>query len=696
MVQHWTEFRKMWRQYYLKRAADCVTLRSGSPPSESGASEGGAAEEEVDDGLGLWKSDWLKYVGECKQQGDEVFLPHLRVFDGGTWHDGEGKCLEFGIFSLEASHTGRHMFGDVMLGLQALCKRKVPDVLMAYVDPDCSIVRAGSSSVLTLPGCHAMGPHGGDQEWQVVCLEEELYEMLCVARKCQGKLHKGAIKRGDGASESVLLLNVAVFRMHCNSWDIEVDQGGKAVLHKSGLPGIDKKVPDSAPDYGYTRDAHHAVTGACVEVETKVEMDDTLRKHPGAWVVNRQSYLMCVHTSSQTVADVKSQQWGSALADAGASGKVLSDVHKSLSGLTMQTWSKMSDREKESIWRLVGLNAAGQNPAGCSEDSMLKEESPMVGNCSYGDSCIVTHPKARWPYVCAQSGCSKYVDLECCQKFVERQKEEVQQCTYVQDVVRPCRARAYVVCHSCLVRAIKEYNRSLRPAGDSPQKQKKGRMDAHGGSASGVFASDMYSVHMQQLTPVHTWNVCTDVPCSGEGETRCELYPCVNALYPHKTEVRRVMWLQDAESDDVHEGVFAREDIEAGTFLLDFGELRVATVIESSGQWCGWRLRFDIESKLSTVTKTFVVKDAERSLGDGGDRGMSKGGKVNSTCCSVHKNAELVPDSAGIRMYVRTTRQVPKDSEILVMYQPDRGFFGGVHGRCKCCLCEKRTPECFA
>jgi len=154
------------------------------------------------------------------------------------------------------------------------------------------------------------------------------------------------------------------------------------------------------------------------------------------------------------------------------------------------------------------------------------------------------------------------------------------------------------------------------------------------------------------------------------------------------------MWLQDA--DEVAKGVFAREDIEAGTFLLDFDEFILATAIENSGQWCGWRLRFDIESKLSTVTKTFVVKDAERSLGDGGDCGMSKGGKVNSTCCSVHKNAELVPDSAGIRMYVRTTRQVPKDSEILVMYQPDRGFFGGVHGRCKCCLCEKRTPECFA
>ncbi len=59
-------------------------------------------------------------------------------------------------------------------------------------------------------------------------------------------------------------------------------------------------------------------------------------------------------------------------------------------------------------------------------------------------------------------------------------------------------------------------------------------MDSHG-IDSGVF--DMYSVQMLQLTPVHTWNVCTDVPCSGEGETDSELYPCVNAMYPDKTEV---------------------------------------------------------------------------------------------------------------------------------------------------------------
>jgi hypothetical protein len=134
------------------------------------------------------------------------------------------------------------------------------------------------------------------------------------------------------------------------------------------------------------------------------------------------------------------------------------------------------------------------------------------------------------------------------------------------------------------------------------------------------------------------------------------------------------------------------QHIEAGTFVLDFGELRLATAIESSGQWCGWRLRFDIESKLSSVTKTIVVKDAEFRVGGG--LGMARGGKINSTCCRVDKNAELVPDSAGIRMFVRTTRQV--DSGILVMFQPDRGFFGGVQGRCRCCLCQKSTPECCA
>jgi hypothetical protein len=166
----------------------------------------------------------------------------------------------------------------------------------------------------------------------------------------------------------------------------------------------------------------------------------------------------------------------------------------------------------------------------------------------------------------------------------------------------------------------------------------------------------------------------------------------VNALYTHKTEVRPAMLLQ--EIDGIAEGVFAREDIEAGTFVLDFGELRLATSIESSAQWCGWRLRFDVESKLSSVTKTFVVKDSE--FRDCGDSGIAREGKVNSTCCRVHKNAELVPDSGGVRMYVRTTRQVRADSEILVMYHPARGFFGGVQGRCRCGLCEKRTPECGA
>jgi hypothetical protein len=210
--------------------------------------------------------------------------------------------------------------------------------------------------------------------------------------------------------------------------------------------------------------------------------------------------------------------------------------------------------------------------------------------------------------------------------------------------------------------------------------------DEHGGSSSrprtssalSSSASGLFRMCRSEPQMRHNLNVCTDVPCSGQEETRCELYPCVNAMYPHKTEVRQVMRLQDTAKKG-REGVFAREDIEVGTFLLDFGELRRATALESGAQWCGWKLRFAIESKLSTVTKTFVVKDADSdsvSDGGGGGAGMVRGGKVNSTCCRAHKNAELVPDSARMRMYVRTTRQVRVDSEILVMYSMTEAFSG--------------------
>jgi hypothetical protein len=73
---------------------------------------------------------------------------------------------------------------------------------------------------------------------------------------------------------------------------------------------------------------------------------------------------------------------------------------------------------KEAIWRLVGLDSAGKNPAVCRKDSKLKEVQPMFGNCSYGDCA----PTARWPYVCAQEGCGKFVDLKCCEKSVEASK----------------------------------------------------------------------------------------------------------------------------------------------------------------------------------------------------------------------------------------------------------------------------------
>ena len=91
-----------------------------------------------------------------------------------------------------------------------------------------------------------------------------------------------------------------------------------------------------------------------------------------------------------------------------------------------------------------------------------------------------------------------------------------------------------------------------------------------------------------------------------------------------------------------------------------------------------------------------MVKDTE--FRDGGGRGPGWRGGVRSTVLAAvfirMRSSCRTAQGDVLRMYVRTTSKVRVDNEILVMYQPDRGFFGGVQGRCRCCLCEKRTPEC--
>jgi hypothetical protein len=181
----------------------------------------------------------------------------------------------------------------------------------------------------------------------------------------------------------------------------------------------------------------------------------------------------------------------------------------------------------------------------------LNDLPALVGPCSYGGACTVIAPTARWLYVCAQAGCN--------------------------------------VCYTCLNRAIRACKK--RPTQVLPQRveRKKGPGNLLAVAIQVCLTSSVYCVnihanmqtnihtkrvelaccccdatnfisicisyeelvclwghwHMRvvkwntgerPLTPVHTWNVSTDAPCSGEGETRCELYPSLNLMYPHKTE----------------------------------------------------------------------------------------------------------------------------------------------------------------
>ena len=165
-----------------------------------------------------------------------------------------------------------------MLALQVKCERTLPDVMMTYIDPDSSRVSPGRTSLLTLPGRHAIGPHGGDLEWQLVTTEEDLYQMLCVARKCQGKLDKGDVMLHDGTRQSVLLLNAGLW-LHsrcptCSYWGLlgggcKGRESGRSGAGVSGVPDVQK-------------------TLSFLTMPIWLKMEDLQRRRFGGWLVSIQ------------------------------------------------------------------------------------------------------------------------------------------------------------------------------------------------------------------------------------------------------------------------------------------------------------------------------------------------------------------------------------------------------------------------
>ena len=393
--------------------------------------------------------------------------------------------------------------------------------------------------------------------------------------------------------------------------------------------------------------------------------------------------------------------------------------------LTMAEWSGLAPDQKASYWTGAGLtkngvNAVGAGKADAATAIVVKEGDPMVGSCSFDDHCLYGGTStARWPWQCCAAGCKLFVDRACCSKwylnnFTKSAHETLQK--DVQMLRTPW-------CLKCMKMVLKKHKEGERGGAATPKAspaKRKEREPAGAGNVPccvvpGLSGVDECVPHQHvcllmrtgrtQTTPMHDCNVATDVPCFGEGDSKCEVYPCHNALHPLLTEVLPALWLPQAKeegavrlaaganSPDPGEGVFARANIPAGTFVLDFGELRETTLRERSGGWKGWSVRLLVETSRSSVSKTYVVKDAHGRHRRGE---VPRGGKVNSTCCQVHRNAELVGDSAGIRMYVRTIKKVRVGREILVSFRPDGGFFGGKQGQCRCCWCEKRTPECRA
>ncbi len=433
-------------------------------------------------------------------------MPYLKLYDGGHWHKGSeavggDHCRLIGVIEPDASSG--HMFAAVTVDLQDVCQHTEPDVVLTYVRPH----EATTGGHEMRCGPDALGPHdGGVIDWVCVACEEDWYELLCVALECKDVLDQGDIPTTSGQKAKVEVMHVAVWRWYENVWDVSTDAQDvvKDPMDFRSRP----KDPDAALNFGYTNvpsaaaTGPNAVTGAIVGVLTPTQGQRLLATFPGAWTltVNEDLYI-CVQTSQQSIRDVKACRWGhqddSEAAAGGSAGLRAAkgidkdEMRRGLLSLTYPTWTRMDPGAKSQFWMFVGLTADGKNVEVSREDSVLKEGPPMVGNCSYGEACQVRAPQALWPYVCAQPGCKAYVDLMCCEQYVDGLKDDVRDSNDVQDLVKPSNSRKNVVCWGCLNRAIKGLNREKkRASSSSPQKKKLQKTASRGGGGrSGVFVS---------------------------------------------------------------------------------------------------------------------------------------------------------------------------------------------------------------
>lgn len=163
----------------------------------------------------------------------------------------------------------------------------------------------------------------------------------------------------------------------------------------------------------------------------------------------------------------------------------------------------------------------------------------------------------------------------------------------------------------------------------------------------------------------HNENLALELPCS-----ECDVPGCGNGLRQRDV---RVAGSKQAQG----QGLFARVDLPAQTYVASFGATRVRTTAQHTN--------YGIRVTTTGTNKPLYVIPIDEY----GHQNYDVAAKVNHTCCETHKNAIFVhngEDKTAVAVYVKTIKPVKAGEEILAHY--------GERYRLPHCQCCKHDGRC--
>jgi len=186
-------------------------------------------------------------------------------------------------------------------------------------------------------------------------------------------------------------------------------------------------------------------------------------------------------------------------------------------------------------------------------------------------------------------------------------------------------------------------------------------------------SSTHHKAQAPQCGALHDENVDMELPCSSD----CDVAGCENKLQLHLVQVEETIMLAGQL------GLFATEDIKAGTFVASFG--RVRQVKKGGRPEAGYSMAI----RETGSGRVVYVTPCVQKVGP-----YNYAHFINHTCSENHVNVEFIHTGEigeNVSVLARTSKVVKANQELFACYGPKNSIRFFDHHPCLCHKCG--SPE---